>query len=413
MEKRQGTAWRIGFFAALAVLYGGLFFLICRSGFYDVSQAHNDRVFSADDVYFVTHFFSSTLDTSPRIIKHPLLIVFGCIFTRLEELALGTITVEHHYMLIVMAQICAGWLSVAVLDRILEEQYRLRTAHALLLCAVFALSFSTLFYTFVAESYIWSALVLLLSFYFARRQNLPVTVLLGALAAGITITNGALWAVIVLCSGGTVRRRLAALALGGGLFCGVVLLTPLGGQFFASLLPGALGSAHNYSDHFPPLELLRRVFFAFFGSTGFYLDTEYQSAFGEFVGDALSFLPSAPLPVTAAALAWLALLVWAALRYRRSPLLWAPLAVLGANLILHGVIQYGLKEAFLYSLHHLPAQILIAALPLTQEASAGERRAVTAGLAVYLACLVLLNFSGYLVLLNLSDHLEMAKYIVG
>ena len=399
MEKRH-TRLRILFFAALALLWGGLFLVVCRTGFYDVAGAHNDRVFSADDVYFVTSFFSPTLDTSPRIIKHPLLIVFGCLFTRLEGLVLGPISMEHHYMLIVMAQLCAGWLSVAVLDRILEEQYSLPVRQALLLCAIFALSFSTLFYTLVGESYIWSALVLLLTFYFARQQNLPVTVLLGVLAAGITITNGALWAAVVVCSGGSFRRRLAVLGLGGGFFCAVMALTPLRAQFFASLLPGALGSANNYSDHFPPLEVLRRVFFAFFGSTGFYLDTMDQSAFGEFAGDALTFIPSASPLVVAAGLAWAGLLVWAAVKYRRSPLLWAPLAVLGCNLLLHGVIQYGLKEAFLYSLHHLPAQVCIAALPLSAEASEGERRLVCWGLAGYLACLVVLNLPGYLELLR-------------
>jgi len=400
MPQKHQTAQRIVFFTALAAVYGALFLLICRTGFYDVTSAHNDRLFSADDVYFVTHFFSPELDTSPRIIKHPLLIVFGCLFTRLEGLILGTITLEHHYMLIVMVQLCAGWLAAAVLDRVLEEQYQLPTGQALLLCAVFALSFSTLFYTFVAESYIWSALVLLLTFYFARKQNLPVTVLLGVLAAGITITNAALWAVIVLLSGGTARRRLSTLALGGFAFCAVTALTPLGGAFFAQLLPGAMGSAGNYSDHFPPLEVLRRVFYSFFGSTAFWLDTADRSAFGEFVGDALSFLPSAPLPVTLAALAWTALLVWAAVRYRRSPLLWPPLAVLGCNLLLHGAIQYGLKESFLYSLHHLPAQVLIAALPLSRTAPDRERRAVTAGLAVYLACLVVLNLPGYQALME-------------
>ena len=120
-----------------------------------------------------------------------------------------------------------------------------------------------------------------------------------------------------------------------------------------------------------------------------------QSAFGEFPGDALTFIPSASPLITAAGAVWLGLLVWASWRYRRSPLLWAPLAVLGCNLLLHGVIQYGLKEAFLYSLHHLPAQMCIAALPLSREAGAWERRAVTWGLGVYALGLVVLNLPGY------------------
>lgn len=395
MRLGRQDAWRAGFFAALAVFYGILFLLVCRTGFYDIAGAHNDRVFSADDVYFVTSFFSQTMDTSARIIKHPLLILFGCAFTRMEHLILGTISMEHHYMLIVMMQIGVGWLCVVVLNRILEEQYKLDTRHALLLCAIFGLSFSTLFYIYVGESYIYSALILLLTFYFARRQNLPVTVILGVLAAGVTITNAALWAVIVVCSGGALRRKLTTLLLGGGAFCSIVALTPMRTFFFTKLIPGALGSANSFSDHFSPLGVVRRVFFAFFGSTGFYLDTMDQSAFGDFVGDALAFLPSASLPIIAAGLVWVGLLAWAVLRHFRSPLLYAPLAVLGCNLFLHGALQYGLKEAFLYSLHHLPAQVCIAALPMTPEADPRERRTAAWILGVYGVCLVVLNLPGY------------------
>ncbi len=392
---KRRVPWRIIFFGGLAAVYVLLFLLVQRTGFYDLAGAHNDRVFSADDVYFVTGFFSQTMDTSARIIKHPLLILFGCMFTRLEGLVLGPISTEHHYMLIVMMQIGLGWLCAVVLDRILEEQYGLDMGRALLVCAVFGLSFSTLFYILVGESYIYSALILFLTFYFARWQNLIVTAALGVLAAGVTITNGALWAAIVVFSGGTLLRRGLTLALGGGGFCAAVALTPMRTFFFSRLIPGALGSASSFSDHFSLAEGARRVFYAFFGSTSFYLDTMDQSAFGEFPGDALTFIPSASPLITAAGAVWLGLLVWAIWRYRRSPLLWAPLAVLGCNLLLHGVIQYGLKEAFLYSLHHLPAQMCIAALPLSREAGAWERRAVTWGLGVYALGLVVLNLPGY------------------
>ena len=392
---KRRVPWRILFFGGLAAVYVLLFLLVRRTGFYDLAGAHNDRVFSADDVYFVTGFFSQTMDASARIIKHPLLILFGCVFTRLEGLVLGPISTEHHYMLIVMMQIGLGWLCAVVLDRILEEQYGLDMGRALLVCAVFGLSFSTLFYILVGESYIYSALILFLTFYFARRQNLIVTAALGVLAAGVTITNGALWAAIVVFSGGTLLRRGLTLALGGGGFCAAVALTPMRTFFFSRLIPGALGSASSFSDHFSLAEGAHRVFYAFFGSTSFYLDTMDQSAFGEFPGDALTFIPSASPLITAAGAVWLGLLVWAIWRYRRSPLLWAPLAVLGCNLLLHGVIQYGLKEAFLYSLHHLPAQMCIAALPLSREAGAWERRAVTWGLGVYALGLVVLNLPGY------------------
>ena len=398
---------RLLFFAGLAVLYGVIFLALYRTPFFDVTAAHNDRLFSADDVYYSTEYFSADMDDSPRIIKHPLLIVFGCLFTRAERLAFGPVSLKQHYALIVCFQMCLSLLSTVYLERILRQQYGLRQRRALLLCAVYALAFSTLFYTFVAESYILSALLLLMTFYYARRRNGPVTVLLGVLTAGVTITNAALWAVIVCLadSGGGAsswKRRLILLASGGAAFCLVTALLPVGPFFFANLFVRGLDSAGSFSDRFGLLEVLVRAFFIFFGSTAFYLHTAPHSPFGEFSGDALSFLPSASFPIVLAALAWLALLAWTAVRHRKSPLLWAPLAVLGCNLLLHGAAQYGLKEGFLYSLHHLPAQILIVSLAVGPEADRRRGRLAEGLLWCYLGCEAVLNLPGYL---------ELARFV--
>ena len=67
------------------------------------------------------------------------------------------------------------------LYKILNEFYHLRPRHTVLLCAIYALSFSTLFYTFIAESYINSSCILLMSYYYARRKNSAAVVLLGVL----------------------------------------------------------------------------------------------------------------------------------------------------------------------------------------------------------------------------------------
>lgn len=398
MKQRRAYFARCGFFAAVSVLYLLIFIFLTQNGLYRIENAHNDRLFSADDIYYVNRFFSVTRDTSLRIIKHPLLIVFGWFWTLVERALLGAVSLETHYCLIVGGQILLTLAAIYVLDRIFETQYGLKSGHALLLCGIYALSFSVLFFAFVAESYALSALLLLLSFYFARRGNFPVTVLLGALCAGVTVTNGALWAAIVLLSGGKRRQRLAAIVAGAGLFFALVALSPVRGVFFTKLVSGGLNSARNYSDHFGIFTALRYIFFAFFGSTGFVLHMQAQSPFGDFAGDAVSFVPSASFPVVLAAALFLSLLVWAAAGHRRDRLLYAPLAVLALNLLLHGVVQYGLKEAFLYSLHHYPAQLLIAGLLLREKRTA---RPASVLLSVYLLCLIGLNVQGYVNLFQL------------
>lgn len=390
------------FFGALALVYGSIFLLLCRTPLYDFTStrgAHNDFLFSSDDVYYVSSFFSTTMDTSLRVIKHPLLVVIGWLCTCAEQLVLGGISLKRHYELIVMVQLCISLLSTFYLYRILEEHYKLERRWALLLCAIYALAFSTLFFTFIAEHFILSALLLIMSFYYAKSRKTWLLVLLGALTAGITITNAALWAAIVWFSGEPTaadrRRRMLTLFLGGACFCVMVALSPARTIFFQNIIDGGMNSFHSYGDHYGFWDSVRRTFFAFFGSTFFYLDTAAASPFGDFAGHALSFLPSASAPITAAMVLWVILLGWGAVQGRRNQLLWVPLAVLLCNLTLHGLFQYGLKEGFLYSLHHLPAQLLIAALALRPDTEPRLRLAAGRALAVFLACVILLNLPGY------------------
>lgn len=383
----------------LALLYLSIFAFLRTTTLYDVEGGHNDRLFSADDLYYVTEFFSAEMDDSPRIIKHPLLVVFGWAFTRLERLLLGAVSVRRHYQLIVLGQMCASILTTCYLGCILTRHYKIDRKRTALLCAVYALAFSTLFYTFVAESYILSALVLMMSYYYAQEDRPVLMAVLGVLAAGITITNAALWAIIVLFSAQPWRRRAAVLFSAGAAFCIAVALTPARTVFFSTFLSGALGSAHNYSDHFPLPEAALRVFFMIFCAPLFYLDTANTSPFGDFSGDALSFLPAAPWYLVLAGLSYLALLVYSAAAHRTQRSVWAPAGVLAANLVLHGLIQYGLKEGFLYCQHHLGAQLLIAACALSPQAGKTQRRVATTVMALVLCAETAGDLPGYRALL--------------
>lgn len=392
-RRRDFTA-RCLFFLALAALYVILFLLLRRTALFDPTGRHNDWLFSCDDVYYSTRFFSAGMDASSRIIKHPLLVVFGWVFTRLELLLLGAVSARRHYTLIILMQMAASYLTAVLLERTLERQRGLPAGDALLLCAVYVLACSQLFFTFVAESFILSGLLLMASFACAERGPGWLMAVLGALCAGVTVTNALLWAAILWLSGGRWQRKLLLSVGAGALFCALVAVLPVGRVFFPTILRGAMNSARNFSDSFPFFQWLARVFFAFFGSTAFWLDTADCSPFGDFPGDALSFLPSAPLWVVLAALAWLALLVLAAVRAGGDRRVLAPLAVLGLNFLLHGVLQYGLKEGFLYSLHHWGAQVLLASFLLRP--GARGRWSVRAALMIFLACLVAFNVPGYL-----------------
>ena len=123
MDRRRTWYQRLSFFLCLAAVYGAIFAFLCRTPFYDVTGAHNDRLFSADDVYCATEFYSADMDDSARIIKHPLFIVYGSLFTRAEEAVFGTISGKSHYQVIVASQMVLSLLSTFYLERILRKQY--------------------------------------------------------------------------------------------------------------------------------------------------------------------------------------------------------------------------------------------------------------------------------------------------
>lgn len=402
MLKQKTNRYAFVFFAVLTIVYLGVF--LCLSlftGLYDITDAHNDRFFSSDDVYFATSFFNVDPEPSIRIIKHPLLCTFGWIFTNLEHVVFpGDTSIAFHYGLIVLLQIALNLVSSVFLYKILTELHAVEAFSALLLTACYAFAFSTVFYTFIAESFIFSSAALILTYYYAGRKKPIVTLILGAVCAGITITNAVAWALIVLFGfQGRLRNRLMILIGGGLLFFGLVLLSPFRTTFFTNILSGGLRSAESYSDHFPLLELLPRVFYIFFGSTFFYLNTFSASPFGQFEGDALSFAPSAPVWVTVASALWLIMIAAALILSENRKMILAPIAVLCFNLLLHGVIQYGLKEGFLYSQHHLSAQILIVSVLMLHKSKI-VRTAALVFAAVFLVCEVGFNIPGYLAILH-------------
>ncbi len=302
-------------------------------------------------------------------------------------------------MLIVGGQCLMTLGTIYVLDRILETQYRMETGCALLLCGIYAASFSVLFFCFVGESYALSALILALSFYLARRGNGPVTALLGALAAGTTVTNGVFWAAIVLLSGGSRKKRLLTLATGTALFFALVAAFPVRTVFFQRLI------IQRRAEQRPELQRPFRRFsgaafcvFCLFRLDGLRPRHADAVALRGLRGRRASLRAVSPVGGHGRGVGLFRAARVGVRAHRRDRRLYAPLAVLALNLLLHGVLQYGLKEAFLYSLHHYPAQMLIAGLLLCGKKR--EKRIALPLLCAYGVCLLVMNVPGYVNLIR-------------
>ncbi len=193
-----------------------------------------------------------------------------------------------------------------------------------------------------------------------------------------------------------MRSRMLELFAAGAAFCGCVALLPVRSVFFTSLFSGALGSVHNYACSFPFPEVIVWVFYMFFCVPFLCIDMEYLTPFGCYPGDAISFIPSSSLLPLIVGLIWLSLLIYAAVKCRRCVFSKPLYGVIAFNLVLHGAIQYGLKEGFLYCLHHMPAQVLLAALLLRPKEGKTANRVATVVFTLLLASEIFCNYPGYM-----------------
>ena len=132
MERRT-LAPRVVFFLLLAAVYGVVYYFLQGTSFFDVTLAHNDRLFSADDVYCALNFYAVPMDASARIIKHPLFLVLASALTWLEGLIFGPVSAAEHYGHIVLLQMGLSLLSTLYLERILRLKVGLSQRRALLL----------------------------------------------------------------------------------------------------------------------------------------------------------------------------------------------------------------------------------------------------------------------------------------
>ena len=387
--------------AVFLFIYGFYFAILQSQGLYDINEyTQNDRFFSMDDSYYINHFYSTEIDNTGRIVKHPLLVAFGHYFTRLERSILGNISIEHHYMLVVALQIMVQVIALAYLYKTLTVHYKLKDYHAVLLTAIYGLSCASLIFTLIAESYIFSGALLILSHWFILQKKPVAAVIAGLLLGGVTITNIFIWVLLVLFYDAKLYKRALMAAAGGLGLLGAIFILPIRSVFFAQCLAVFQSSPANYSDQFTLLEALKRGFYALFGSTYFYIDTVNASPFGKFQGTAVSFIPSASVLITILALIWLILLVYSIIINRKNPLIRAPLMVLLFNLALHVIKQYGLKEASLYSLHHSFAQILIIACLFSLSSKPRLTKTVSLFLVFYLLMMIIFNGQGILEMLT-------------
>lgn len=390
----------------LAVYICGLY-VFQSNGTYNITpKTNNDRFFSMDDSYYVNHFYSLELDNTGRIVKHPLLSAFAHYVTQLQHVTFGDISISSHYLLIVLGQIIICFIGLVFLFRILKEHYQLPVNIANLLITLYAFSSATLIYTFIAESYIFSGTILIISYWCVLNNKYKSLIVLGILAGGVTITNFAIWAIIIMFLNKTFLNKIKLILISGIGLLGVICLLPIRQVFYSEFFKVFIGSPQNYSNHYSLLKVLKMGFYSIFGSTYFYIDTVNQSPFGQYKGNAISFIPSSNFLIAVVMCVWILGIIIASVKgiQAKDKLLIAPMLVLIFNIVLHVGVQYGLNEAFLYSLHHSFAQILIIAYLMKNTTTPVLKKVVYSLTGLYLVIMVVVNVFGGIELIKYIQH---------
>lgn len=391
-------------FVVCIAVYGAFFITLHSNGIYEITEnTHNDRFFSMDDSYYVNQFYSAELDDTGRIVKHPLFVAFCHYFTLAEKMILGEISTERHYMLIVLLQIIVQAIGVLFLYKILVDHYKLGCINTVLMVLIYGFSISSLIFALIAESYVFSGTLLIFSYWCALEKKPVLLVIAGILLGGVTITNIFIWFLIVFFFRDKLYKRLIIMASGAIGLLAAIFVLPVRDVFYSQCFAVFTSSPENYSDTFPFIEALNRGFFALFGSTYFNIDTINKTPFGKYENTSVSFVPSASPVITVLIFIWLAFIIYSVYKNRKEFLIRAPLIVILFNIGLHVIKQYGLKEAFLYSLHHSFAQILIIALLFgVSQKSRIARIAVPVFLSAYLAVMIIINIQA---VWGLSSHI--------
>jgi hypothetical protein len=359
LKKHKGITIYLAGFLILYMLIGMWF---NNLKFYNITpNTNNDRLFSMDDAYYTQNIYSLNIDTSLRIIKHPFFTVYAHWFTEAERFIFGDITIQHHYWLIVASQIILAVLSILYLYLSLIQHFQLKRWQAYILTTIYGLSISVILHTMVAESYIFSSLCLIMTYYYSQRKKAISVVILGILTTGITLTNGLLWALLVIFSRFKLIDSLIIGLSSAISFLAAAYMLPIGRVFYKNLFFVLHNSTQNYCDNFGWLEVFQRMLYNIFGNTFFYVETMFSSPFGKFPNKAISFVPMGSTVLTIIISAWLILLFYSAAKNHKNNLVYGPMAVIAANLAIHVFKQYGLKEGFLYGLHHQFAQLFLVA----------------------------------------------------
>ena len=324
-------------------------------------QARWDDILSYDDMYHARIVYSGYENYEAiigTITKHPFILVIGKIVYIIENIFCNIDDKTDHYFNIVVFQIILNMISIFYLYKILKEQYNLKDKWCLLLLTIYNLATVSLLGIFIIDSFIISATLLIISYYYLSKQKLVMSTILGILIAGVCITNSLAFAIMAIC---LLKKKKDIFKVGISCILGFSALTLLL-PYREILFKGFFSEVHNQVNLYVLnkdegiVQYLKLVFYYLLTSPIFFLDMKHTQSNQL---DSVKFELSASLGIIIVTIIFFIFLVYNIIKNLKNRKALAVSLVLLYNIFIHAIIGFGLLEATIYGLHFLFAEILL------------------------------------------------------
>ena len=319
-----------------------------------------DSVLSYDDIYHARSIYSEAPNYEKivgTITKHPFISVFGQVIHKGENIIFENNNHTDHYYHIVLFQILLNGIGIFYLYKILTEQYKIKNKWCYLILTIYELATVSLLGTFILDSFIVSATLLIMSYYYLSKQKLIISTVLGILVAGLCITNSISFAIMAIF---LLKKKRNILKVGIGCIFGTLLLS-LFLPYKELLYNNFFSEVQNQADKYIFVSsgiggYVKLIFYYLLASPIFFLNTIHTQFNGL---DKVFFDLSARYPVIIITILFFVFIIYNVIKNIKDRNMLAACGVFIYNIFLHGILKFGLKEGTIYGLHFLFTEILM------------------------------------------------------
>lgn len=317
-------------------------------------------VLSYDDVFYSRNIYTDKTDydkTLLTIVKHPLMRGIGHTFTFLEKNFFQSMDKTDHYFHIVVFQILVNLIGTVYLYKILREQLQLRNRWCFLLLIIYQLATVTILGTLMVETFIISGTLLIMSYYYLNKQKLIPSIILGILATGVTLTNCipfAIMAVFLLQNKKDIFKVGITCIIGLIVIC---FMLPYREFLVNNFIDMIKYNADTFVEEQTGITWGKMVFYNLLSSPIFFITQTHTLNKGM---DFVTFALHSGKVIAITTIIFFIAIIYNIIKNIKDRKLLAALGVFIYNMILHGIVKFGLYEGgTIYGLHFLFVEILM------------------------------------------------------